>query len=136
MDPGLGWTLGPTPHQPQRLEEDASPLCAVPSSTRQAAGTLIYQTAGWHRRGQMKTPSHRASEAHASVRSLSEQGAPALSEARTCLRRRDAPRVRGHTERPLRGSGGGCSLRTYRGTTEMRPQWPPEPIPLQRRRHK
>lgn len=100
VDPGLGRTLGPTPHQLLRLKKDASPLCAVPSSTggaarnltyRRVARTLIYQTAGWHCRGQMKTPSHRASEAHASVQSLSEQGAPALTEAGTRLRRRDAP---------------------------------------------
>ena len=143
VDPGLGWTLGPTPHQLQRLEEDASPLCTVPSSTRRAArtltyrrvaGTLTYQTAGWHYRGQVKTPSHRASEAHASVQSLSEQGAPALSEAGTRLHRRDAPRVRGHTEGP-EGLWWWLQFENLPWDTEMCPQWPPEPIPPQRRRH-
>ena len=121
-----------------------------------AAGTLSHQTGSWKPhlqmsdqspiynsrpapRRQTKTPSHRASEACISVRSLSERGAPALSEAGArllCRERASGQRTHGWTCEGLWRWRCGCSGRACRepqrcapdglyrdgGTSEARPR--------------
>lgn len=107
---------------------------AAEPSSRQAAGTLIHQMGGWNphlRTGGWnpgprpggRSPIYRTAgwpeEADEGSTSrglhglrLSPEplcaGRTALSEAGTRLLCRGAPRVRGHTEGPLRGSGSGA----------------------------